>query len=741
MVSMEQLAARALAAAVKASGAPGAVACLGHRDAITFLDAYGARCRVPANEPALPETLYDLASLTKVVATTTAILALMEQQQLDIDQPVNELVPLSNLRGVRVRHLLTHTSGLPAHKDFYREVSSADAMLQRIATLQLDWSPGTRRRYSDFGFMLLARIVSLVARDTFDAFCARTLFAPLGMADTMFNPSPPLRARAAATEQCAWRGRMLQGEVHDENAAAMGGVSGHAGLFSTAPDLAKFCRALLEGKLLKDSTLDLMLRRGQVPGYAWQGLGWKLDGWMSGNEGYLPSRWSFGHTGWTGTSLWLDRDTGRYAILLSNTCHPVRTNRDNVSLRQVFHIPVSRAWYPRRTNVQTGLDQLAVDDYDALRGKQVGLLTNVAAVNATGLQAQHILRDAPGVQLRHLFGPEHGLRTQAEAGASVASEAGEIPITSLYGDRTTPSPEELAKLDLLVVDLPDVGARYYTYAATLLDCMKACAAANKPVIVLDRPNPLGGEILEGPVAQVYGRNVCVAPIPVRHGMTLGELAQFMHRDLAVPGPAPRVIPADNWPRELMWYESGLPWRPPSPNLPDADTTLLYIGNALFEGVNISEGRGTGQPFQLIGAPWIDPARVLEHFEAAYATGIEITPATFTPRPITGKSSSPRFNGEICQGFHFALYDRDAARPFMMTVALLRAIARTHGQQLEFLPFFDTLAGGPWLREQILAETSLEGVARECARQCAEFEPRRVKLYATSQELISRHLGT
>jgi len=738
---MEQLAARALAAAVKASGAPGAVACLGHRDTITFLGAQGARTRVPSLEPTANDTVYDLASLTKVVATTTAVMALMEQQLLDLEQPVVEFVPLSNLRGVSVRHLLTHTSGLPAHKDLYREVNTADAMLARIGGLELSWPPGTRRRYSDFGFMLLARIVSLTVKDTFDAYCAREIFTPLGMADTTFNPAPALAARAAATEQCAWRGRLLQGEVHDENAAAMGGVSGHAGLFSTAPDLAKFCRALLEGTLLKDATLDLMLRPGQVPGYAWQGLGWKLDGWMSGNEGYLPSRWSFGHTGWTGTSLWLDRDTGRYAILLSNTCHPTRANRDNVSLRQVFHIPVARAWYPRRTNAQTGLDQLAVDEYDTLRGKRVGLLTNVAAVNAQGMQTQHLLRDAPGVQLRHLFGPEHGLRAQAEAGASVASESGSIPITSLYGDRTSPTPEELAQLDMLVVDLPDVGARYYTYAATLLDCMKACAAANKAVLVLDRPNPLGGEIIEGAVAQVYGRNVCVAPMPVRHGMTLGELAQFMHRSLAVPGPAPRVIPADNWPRELMWYESGLPWRPPSPNLPDADTALLYIGNALFEGVNINEGRGTELPFQIIGAPWLDPAQVLKNVDSAYAAGVDIATATFTPRPIAGKSSSPRFNGEACKGFRFTLYDRDAVRPFMMSVALLRAIARAHGPQLEFLPFFDTLAGGPWLREQIVADTPLDAIARECTRQCAEFQSRRVKLYPTSQELITRHLGT
>jgi uncharacterized protein YbbC (DUF1343 family)/CubicO group peptidase (beta-lactamase class C family) len=739
MSMMETLASQALAEAVRRSGAPGAVGCLGHREDVVFLGAAGLRQRVPQPAPAQVDTPYDLASLTKVVATTTAVLRLVQEGKLKLEQPIADFVQLSGMRGITVRHLLSHTSGLPAHEALYREVHSFAEMIARIPALERDAPPGTRRRYSDFGFMLLAHIVASVSGEAFDVHCARTIFQPLGMADTAFNPAPAIAQRAAATEQCAWRGRLLVGEVHDENASAMGGVSGHAGLFSTAPDLVKFCTALLGGQLLNEATLDLMLRPVLLNGYRWQGLGWKLDGWMRSNEGYLPSRQSFGHTGWTGTSLWLDRDTRRYAILLSNTCHPTRGARDNQSLRQVFHVPVSRRWYPQRCNTQTGLDQLAVDAFDALRGKRVGLLTNTGAVDAGGRGVVEVLREG-GVNLRRLFSPEHGLRGQAEAGAEVASEAGALPVTSLYGQQTAPTPEELAGVDVFVIDLPDVGARYYTYAATMLDCMRACAAARVPVVVLDRPNPLGGEVMEGPVAQVFGKNVCVAPVPVRHGMTLGEFALFLHRTLPdVGGVAPSVIAVDNWPRELMAYSAGLPWRAPSPNIPDMDTALLYVGNCLFEGVNLNEGRGTPWPFQVCGAPWLGAARVLAALDRRYALGVTVEATRYVPAPIAGRAAKPAYNGETCEGLRFTLYDRDAARPFMLAVAVLRAVMEVHGEALVFVPFFDTLAGGPWLREQLQAGARLDGIADVCAAQCREFHAKRVGLYASSDALVDEFL--
>lgn len=732
---------QALALAVAKSKAPGAVACLGGRDGIVFIDAHGLRQQSPMPLPAANDTLYDLASLTKVVATTTAALKLVEAQALALDQPVTEFIPLPAFKGMTVRHLLNHTAGLPAFDALYKDVASTDEMIAAIATMPLGSPPGARRRYSDFGFILLSRIIALAARDTFDAWCERELFRPLGMTDTAFNPAPELRARAAATEHCGWRGRMLLGEVHDENASAVGGVSGHAGLFSTAPDLAKFCTALLAEQVLNRSSLDAMLRPAQVRGYPWQGLGWKLDGWMDSNEGYLPSRQSFGHTGWTGTSLWLDRDSQRYAILLSNTCHPSRSQRNNVALRKTFHIPMSRLWYAPRTNAQTGLDRSVMDGFDTLRGKRVGLLTNHAAVDARGRHILEVLRESGGVDLRRLFSPEHGLRGQAEAGEHVDHEGGAIPVTSLYGKRDAPTPEELASIDHFVIDLPDVGARYYTYAATMHACMKACATAGVPVTILDRPNPLGGVVMEGPVATVYDTVVCAAPVPVRHGMTLGEMALFLHATLPGGGSRPPAIArVDNWPRELTGYACSLPWQAPSPNIGSLDTALLYVGNCLFEGVNLNEGRGTHQPFELAGAPWVNAEAVLKAMDTRYAMGVTVATTRYTPQSLPGKSSEPAYKGEACEGLSFTLHDRAMARPFMLTVAVLRAVQEVHSAQLQFKPFFDTLAGGPWLRQQLESGTPLPDIADACEAQCQSFAARRVSLYPTSDALIRQHLA-
>lgn len=727
----------ALERAVERSKTPGAVACVGQGDRIEHLAATGLRQREPEPLPAETNTPYDLASLTKVVATTTAALKLWEAGALSLDDAVTRYLPDTAYAGITLRQLLTHTAGFPAYDDLYREANGAGAMLKAIAALPRSGTPA-RRVYSDFGYMLLGKIIAQAAGASLDAFCGREIFAPLGMRDTAFNPPPALAARAAATERCTWRGRLLAGEAHDENAAAMGGVSGHAGLFSSAPDLALFCAALLGGKLLKEETLDAMLRPEQVKGYPWQGLGWKLDGWMDSNEGYLPSRKSFGHTGWTGTSLWLDRETQRYAILLSNTCHPSRERRNNPALRKTFHIPMARWWYPPRTNAHTGLDRLRVEGFDALRGKRIGLLTNHAAVDARGRHILDLLREAAGVSLRRLFSPEHGLRGQAEAGARVEDEGGTVPVISLYGQRSAPSAQELAGLDHFVIDLPDVGARYYTYAATTHACVKACNAAGVAVSILDRPNPLGGVVLEGPVAERHDSLVCAAPVPVRHGMTQGEMALFMHARLAAGGPPPGIIRADNWPRELTGYAASLPWMAPSPNITDLDSALLYVGNCLFEGVNLNEGRGTYRAFSLCGAPWLDPEAVLDALDTRHAIGVELRPEDYAPSAIPGRATAPAYLGETCRGLAFTLRDRATARPFMLAVALLAAIRRVHGAALQFKPFFDTLAGGPWLRAQLESDAPLDAVTAACEAQHRAYRAAKVELYPDSDALIRQY---
>ncbi len=721
---------KALREAVSKAKCPGGVAYVGAKDETYFFEAEGRRQVTPKPLPAERLTVYDLASLTKVIATTTAVMLLRDDGVLALDQPVSEHIPVPSLSRFTIRNLLTHTSGLYAWHADYKDVHSVTEFVQRCADIEPDWEPGTRRRYSDPGFLLLGMVVELASRDSLDAFCRKRIFEPLGMKDTTFNPPPAMRERCAATAWCSWRGRVMRGEVHDENAYAVGGVSGHAGLFSTAPDVARFCRTLLAGELLKETTLAEMTRLGQVACYPWQGLGWQLDPWRGGPQGYLPSRAAFGHTGWTGTSMWMDRDTGLFAILLGNTCHPDREHRDSETFRRTFYDGVAARFYPGRGNTHTGLDRLVLDDFAPLREKRIALLTHHAAVDELGRPILDVLKLAPDVHVKVVYSPEHGLRGQAEAGESVGGQtAPGMEVISLYGRRRRPSRDELAGVDLFVVDLQDVGARYYTYPATMRECLAACGEAGTPVLLLDRPNPLGGAVIEGPAADEAGSPVCYAHIPVRHGMTLGELATlFLAREWPGPKPALTVHPLDGWTPDFLFDSCSLPWLAPSPNIPTPETALVYIGMCLFEGTNLNEGRGTDTPFQLIGAPWLRPDVVLKEVEAEWTTGLQLTPDNYTPRAIPGKAIKPRYKDETCQGIRIDVTDPGMARPFTLAVALIQAIRRVHPAEFAWNDHFDALAGGPGLRRGVERGEGVRHMARQWREEIEAFEALRPQLY-------------
>ncbi len=722
--------------AIHQAKAPGAVACIGNLKEDLFLGAAGFRQLFPSSSPANKDTLYDLASVTKVIATTTAVMLLREEGLLDLDAPVSDYLPIPAFHGFTPRHLLTHTAGLIAYQTFYKEASSLTEVLQRITQIPLENPVGLRHNYSDLGFMTLGKVVEVVAGDALDRFCRRRIFQPLGMNHTAYNPPESWKKSCAATEDCAWRKRIILGSVHDENAYAVGGVSGHAGLFSTAEDLSRFCRALLQGKILSAKTLTEMLTPDQVLCYPWQGLGWQLDPWSSGSSGFLASRAAFGHTGWTGTSLWLDRDTGLYVILLSNSCHPSREHRDTKTLRQVFHRNVCDAYYPRQSNVHSGLDRLMWDNYTVLRKKRLGLLTNQAAVTEHGRFILDALALEPEVQVVRLFGPEHGLRGTAEAGEKVGDEKSSIPVVSLYGNQQAPAQDQLKDLDLFVMDLPDVGSRYYTYIATMKECMAACAKAGVPMLVLDRPNPVGGTILEGPIAAKFGSPVCCAPVPIRHGMTMGEMALFF-KERFFPGRKMdlTISEVDNWPRERLFDECALPWSPPSPNLPTAETALAYVGTCLFEGVNLNEGRGTKTPFLCFGAPWLDAEAALAALDPRERAGFTLAPLTYTPRSIPGKAKTPRYMDESCRGIQLRVNQPHEARPFTLTVALLCAIYKKHRDRVVWEKSFDTLAGGAGLREQIQRGASALEIVGTIAPVLAAFDTIRPKLYKSEEELL------
>ena len=727
---MHEMILQGLRDAVRDSNSPGAVACVGNGAEILFLEAAGDAQLDPVRVAARTDGIYDLASLTKVVATTTAVLLLREQGAIELDRSAADYVPIEAFRKMTLRHLLTHTAGFLAGRPFYRTHTSVEGMRMESADRGIDNAPGVRWVYSDIGFMLLGRVVERVTGQTLDRFCQSRIFTPLNMGDTCFNPPESVRPRCVPTERCGWRGRLMQGEVHDQNSYAAGGVTGHAGLFSTADDLARFCRAFLCGEVVSESTLDEVSVKGQVPFYPWQGLGWLIDPWDTKTTGFLPSRRALGHTGWTGTSIWMDRDTGVFAILLSNTCHPGTGNRDNETLRNTFYRSVARALYPRRANTHAGVDRLLRESFYILREtRRVALLTNHAAVDEMGRHILDVFGLGPSNKLHVLYSPEHGIRGNYEAGATVASEQGDVPVISLYGTQKRPSQAELAEVGYFLVDLQDIGSRYYTYMATMRDCLAACAQAKKPVLVLDRPNPLGGVVLEGPIAERTGSPVCCARIPIRHGMTMGELAVFFLREeFSKQKLNVFVHPLDSWRRDLLFHECAYPWVPPSPNIPTPLTALLYAGTCLFEGTNLNEGRGTETPFHVIGAPWLDAEGVIGRLQPGETPGCTVSACRYTPRAIPGKASNPRYRDEECQGIRIHVHKPSEVRAFTVAVALLRAIRNRHPRQFEWGPTFDILAGGDALRTWLERDEPPADIAARVAPQLDAFAAARPRRY-------------
>jgi beta-N-acetylhexosaminidase len=339
----------------RARGAfPGGVLAVGYRGSLAHLRPFGRLTYDADAPPVTADTLYDLASLTKVVATTTMAMILVDEGRLDLDQPVQRFLPGFQGPGkeaVTVRHLLTHSSGLDATAPLYKELRGRAAFVERIERMDLVYPPGSRSVYSDLGIILLGEILERVAGQPLDAFARERVFEPLGMRDTMFRPPAELRPRIAPTELDPWRGRVVRGEVHDENAFAMGGVAPHAGLFGTAGDLARFAQMLLNGGVLGDrrivsrKTVELFTRKAGIPGSD-RALGWDIKSAEGSSAGTLFSSLSFGHTGFTGTSIWIDPERQLYVILLTNRVHPTRENQLIREVRPAVADAVMRALKP-----------------------------------------------------------------------------------------------------------------------------------------------------------------------------------------------------------------------------------------------------------------------------------------------------------------------------------------------------------------------------------------------------------
>jgi uncharacterized protein YbbC (DUF1343 family)/CubicO group peptidase (beta-lactamase class C family) len=693
----------AIESAIQEKSCPGGVLWLEHNGEV-YSKAYGSRALIPQDEPMTVDTIFDLASLTKVIATTPAVLLLTERGQIDLEQPVQSYIPEFTGGGkekITVRHLLLHTSGLRPGIETRTDWTGQAAALQRICREQVVSPPGESFRYSDINFILLGVLVQRVAKVPLEQFVALEIYTPLRMVDTGYLPPSSGNSRIAPTEVI--NGEVLRGVVHDPTARKMGGVAGHAGLFSTASDLARYARMLLnlgelDGvRIFKPETVRLMTTVQTPDGVtARRGLGWDIDSPYSGPRGRLFPVGSYGHTGWTGTSLWLDPFSKTFVIFLSNRNHP-NENGSVLKLRnrlgtlaaesiadfefaavnsQSSSIASAGTGANRTPPVRTlnGIDVLVRQKFAPLRGMRIGLLTNHTGHDRDRNSTIDLLRTAPDVELKVLFSPEHGIRGQADErlGDTVDEKTG-LPVFSLYGSHLRPTAEQLQGLDALVFDIQDIGCRFYTYTATMAMAMEAAAEHGKKFFVLDRVDPINGERVEGPVLNGAATFVGYHQVPLRYGMTIGELAKMFnaehncHADLT-------VIPLENWSRTAYFDETGLPWTNPSPNMRSPVAAILYPGVGLLESA-LSVGRGTDTPFQLVGAPYVSDVALAEELNAEGLPGIRFVPVTFTPSASTHK-------GQLCRGVEMVVTDRERLNSVDVGLLLAKTLFRCYPKEFD-----------------------------------------------------------
>ncbi|MBI4446969.1 MAG: DUF1343 domain-containing protein [Acidobacteria bacterium] len=370
------------------------------------------------------------------------------------------------------------------------------------------------------------------------------------------------------------------------------------------------------------------------------------------------------------------------------------------------------------SRVRTGADRLLEEPYwKILSGKRIGLITNASGVDSNLQSTAEILWSHPQVRLTALFGPEHGVWSAAQAGEVVA---GSDRTFSLYGETRRPTPEMLKDVDILIYDIQETGTRFYSYISTLFESLKAAAEKGIPLIVLDRPNPLRGDRVEGPVLEESWRSfVGIFPMPIRYGMTPGELASFFNSEAKI-GCDLTIVPMKGW-RRSQWYdETGLTWVLPSPNMPTLDTATVYPGMCLIEGTNLSEGRGTTRPFELFGAPWLDSQKVVKRLSSMKIPGVRFRAQAFTP-------TFSKYSGELCHGIQVHVTDRNVFEPVVTALHILSAVQYIHTYRLLFNDSnFDRLAGNSWIRESLRSRVPVQQISRRWQQDLAEFKKKREK---------------
>jgi uncharacterized protein YbbC (DUF1343 family)/CubicO group peptidase (beta-lactamase class C family) len=728
--------------AIAAKKLPGAVVLIGHDGKTVFEQAYGNRALEPAVERMTEDTIFDMASLTKCLVTATAVMQLNEEHKLQVDDPVAKHLPefaVNGKQGVTIRELLTHYSGLPEDldlKDAWGLTAPDKAEgVRRAMNASLEAAPGTHFKYSDINFITLGVLVEKVSGERLEDYAQKHIFTPLKMTHTRYLPTdawiPEIAPTAYDNEGTAATNpdydKLLRGTVHDPTTRRMGGVAGHAGVFSTAADVALFAQALLDRLAgrpsdfpLKQATLKLMTEPEQpatavsgattftvdgktTTGVATRGFGWDINSAFSRPRGEVFPIGSFGHTGFTGTSLWMDPASDTFVVLLSNAIHPRGAPPISVVRGQVasaaaraLQLYVGRDSAVMPSETLTGIDVLEASHFEALTQAakrhnnhlRLGLLTNQTGLDSQGRRTIDVLlHSTPEIELKTLFSPEHGLlgvKDTTKIGNDVDAST-RLPVLSLFGakpEQRRPSLESLKDLDAVVIDLQDVGVRFYTYEAVVGYFLEAAAQAHIEIILLDRPNPNGGIAVQGPVSDAGSESYNnYMPMPVRNGMTLGELALYFNSERRMPSvTSPNiqvpiqaqltVVPMQHWERRDFFDDTGLTWTNPSPNLRSPTAATLYPGVGLTEGTNISVGRGSDKPYEHIGAPYINAPEL-----AAYLTSRKIPGVSFAPTSFAVAEDSNHYpsHGKTIPGISFTVTDRNVFDSPEFGVELISAL--------------------------------------------------------------------
>jgi SSS family transporter len=804
---------------------PGAVVVVGHGGRVVFEQAYGDRKLAgepgldgepSAAEPMTEDTIFDMASLSKCLSTATAVMQLYEQGKLQFDDPIEKYLPGFNpdhdpeRAKVTIRMMLTHTSGEAPDvniKDAWGLATPDFAEgIHRALTTPLMSTPGEVFRYSDINFILLGYLVQTLSGEPLDVYAQERIFKPLGMTETRYLPLAkacgPHRVYGAAIGWApAPKGRMLfacpkgdwstsllariapeahddeakadpatnpdfdrllRGSVHDPTTRRMGGVAGHAGVFSTAHDVSLYAQALLDRLAgrpskfpVKQSTLELMTTPEQpgheagqlaaanaaehaaiaagdkpaVPGLAphypavkgqdLRGYGWDIDTAFSKPRGLIFPIGSFGHTGFTGTTLWMDPGSDTYVILLANAIHP-RGNAPISNLRGEFATAAAQALglyetpastavgdAGKRQRTRTGIDVLEDEHFTPFveaAGRvghplAIGILTNQTGLDSAGRRTVDILatdlpKVVPGARLAAIFSPEHGIfgrQDSTHINGEVDPATG-LHVTSLYGPTDAdkrPSHEALKDLDAVVIDLQDAGVRFYTYDTVTGYFLEAAAREKTEyhhdlkIIVLDRPDLIGGEQAQGPVSDAelttgLASYIDYMPLPVRTGMTIGELARYVvgmkHLDVDLT-----VVPMEHWSRGEYFDQTGLAWTNPSPNLRTMTAATLYPGLGFLDFSGVSVGRGTSTPFELFGASWMHAADVVVALTARHIPGVSFRAMTTS---VEETANHYPFHGQTIDTVGITVTDRVALDSPELGVEILSTLHRLYPTQFE-----------------------------------------------------------